>query len=184
MDEEKLRELVERAKNRDVEAFGSLYDFYVSGIYRYTYYRVGSKEDAEDLTEEVFLKALEAIGRFTWREVPFSAWLYRIARNTVVDHFRRKTRRVQVVLEEGVMAPETTEPVALVAAKLSQEEVQRAISRLTDDQQQVVILKFFVGLSNSEVANFIGKTEGAVKALQHRALESLSKILRGSQGDE
>lgn len=184
MDEEKLRELVERAKNRDVEAFGSLYDFYVSGIYRYTYYRVGSKEDAEDLTEEVFLKALEAIGRFTWREVPFSAWLYRIARNTVVDHFRRETRRVQVVLEEGVMTPETTEPVTLVAAKLSQEEVQRAISRLTDDQQQVVILKFFVGLSNSDIANFIGKTEGAVKALQHRALESLSKILKGSQGDE
>lgn len=179
MDEEKLKDLVDKAREHDPEAFGKLYDFFVDKIYRYIFYRVGRAADAEDLTEDVFMKAFEAIGRYEWREVPFSAWLFRIAHNSVTDHFRRQARKPEVVLGEMPEIPEDETAVEQYAAKMMQEQVRSAITQLTIDQQNVIILKFFAGLSNKEVASFLGKTAESVKALQHRALRSLNRILEG-----
>jgi RNA polymerase sigma-70 factor (ECF subfamily) len=182
LDEEKLKDLVDKAKEHDPEAFGKLYDLFVDKIYRYIFYRVGRAVDAEDLTEDVFMKALEAISRYEWREAPFSAWLFRIARNSVTDHFRRQARKLEVVLrEEAVEMSESQEAVEQYAAKMMQEQVRSAITQLTADQQNVIILKFYADLNNKEIASFLSKTEGSVKALQHRALQALNRILeRGS----
>lgn len=180
LDEEKLKDLVDKAREHDPEAFGKLYDLFVDKIYRYIFYRVGRAADAEDLTEDVFMKAFEAIGRYEWREVPFSAWLFRIAHNSVTDYFRRQARKPEVVLKEEVLEmPESETAVEQYAAKMMQEQVRSAITQLTIDQQNVIILKFFAGLSNKEVASSLGRTEESVKALQHRALRSLNRILEG-----
>jgi len=180
MDENKLEDLVEKAKQRDPEAFGELYDHFFDRIYRYILYRLGREADAEDLTEDVFVKVLQAIKRYESRGIPFSAWLFRIARNSVTDYFRRQARKPEVVLKEEV--PEICEsetPYKQYAAKMTQKQVRQAITQLTIDQQNVIILKFFGGLNNKEVASFLGKTEESVKALQHRALKSLNRILKG-----
>jgi len=185
MEEEKLKDLVEQAKQGDSAAFGELYDFFFDRIYRYIFYRVGMEVDAEDLTEEVFLKALQAIKRFEWRGLPFSAWLFRIAHNSVTDHFRKKGRRPETVFEEeDVRMAETETAAEQYAAKVMQEQVQTAICQLTPDQQNVIILRFFAGFSNKEVASFLSKTEEAVKALQHRGLASLNRVLKGGSKDE
>lgn len=169
--------LIRRAKGYDPKAISELYKRHVQSIYRYIYYRVGDVNVAEDLTAEVFLKALEGLERFTYRGIPFSAWLYRIAHARVMDHFRRQARREILPLDERLVATEKG-PRAMVEAKLDHKELQSAVAQLTTDQQQVVILKFVEGLSNAEVARILGKSEGAVKSLQHRALNSLQRIMR------
>ena len=169
--------LIERAKRYDRKAISELYKRHVQGIYRYVYYRVGDVNVAEDLTADVFLKALEGLEGFTYRGIPFSAWLYRIAQARVVDHFRRQAKRELLPLDERLVA--TGESLqATIEASLYHEELQSAIAQLTTDQQQVIILKFVEGLSNAEVARILGKSEGAVKSLQHRALNSLQRIMR------
>lgn len=169
--------LIERAKRYDQKAISELYKRHVQNIYRYIYYRVGDVNVAEDLTAEVFLRALEGLAGFTYRGVPFSAWLYRIAHARVMDHFRQQARRELLPLDERLVATGKG-PQAAVEARLDCEELQSAIAQLTTDQQQVIILKFVEGLSNAEAARILGKTEGAVKALQHRALNSLQRTMR------
>jgi RNA polymerase sigma-70 factor (ECF subfamily) len=169
--------LIERAKRYDQKAISELYKRHVQSIYRYIYYRVGDVNVAEDLTADVFLKALEGLERFTYRGIPFSAWLYRIAHARAMDHFRRQARREHLPLDERLVATGKG-PQAMVEARLDHEELQSAIAQLTTDQQQVIILKFVEGLSNAEVAGILGKSEGAVKSLQHRALNSLQRITR------
>jgi len=169
--------LIERAKRYDQKAISELYKRHVQDIYRYIYYRVGDVNVAEDLTAEVFLRALEGLAGFTYRGVPFSAWLYRIAHARVMDHFRQQARRELLPLDERLVATGKG-PQATVEARLDCEELQSAIAQLTTDQQQVIILKFVEGLSNAEAARILGKTEGAVKALQHRALNSLQRTMR------
>ena len=169
--------LIERANKHDPKAISELYKRHVQSIYRYVYYRVGDVNVAEDLTAEVFLKALEALEGFTYRGIPFSAWLYRIAHARITDHFRRQARREFLPLDERLVAAGKG-PQAAVEARLDHEELQSAIAQLTTDQQQVIILKFVEGLSNAEVARTLGKSEGAVKSLQHRALNSLQRIMR------
>ncbi|MFQ6058725.1 MAG: sigma-70 family RNA polymerase sigma factor [Anaerolineae bacterium] len=170
------RELIGRAKEYDPAAFAQIYERYYQGIYNYVYYRVGDPSLAEDLVADVFLKVMEGIESFTFRGVPFSAWLYRIANNLVIDYFRRQPRQPELALEEGQLAVEGG-PVEALERSLTQEELARALRGLTEDQRQVIILKFVDGLSNTEVAQILGKTEGAIKSLQHRALASLSRIL-------
>lgn len=170
------RDLILRAQAYEPGAFAEIYERYYQGIYNYTFYRVADDPLAEDLTAEVFVKALEAIDTFTFRGVPFSAWLYRIANNLVTDHFRRRPRNNHLPLEETQIATDDN-PNDMMERGFTQRELASALSMLTDEQQQVVILKFVDGLSNIEVAQVLGKTEGAIKSLQHRALASLGRVL-------
>src|SRR5438270_1764769 len=134
-------ELVERASMRDQSAFAELYNTYVDKIYKYVYYKVGNAADAEDLCEQVFLKAWEAIGRYKWCGYPFSSWLYKLAHNLVVDHYR--TRRDPMPLNDLLFTPEEpADPENALHAAVEAAELKAAIGQLTDEQQQVVALKF------------------------------------------
>ena len=170
-----VRTLVERGQRGDREALEELYLLHFDRIYSYLHLSVGNRHDAEDLTTQTFLKMLEAIGRFRWQSVPFSAWLFRIAHNLAMDHFRAQ-RRVQT--EDEVPEPpgheeSSAEEQAMDA--LGQAGMLALIERLSAEQRQVLTLKFLFGFANAEVAGILGKTEGAVKSLQHRALASLQK---------
>jgi RNA polymerase sigma-70 factor (ECF subfamily) len=169
-------ELVRRAIKRDSAAFGSLYECHLDRIYRYVFYRVGSSSEAEDLTEQVFLKAWEAIDRYEPRGAPFAAWLYRLAHNLVVDHYRGK--RVTTPLDEVADAEEVgVDVVAAVEDSLDVEEVRAAIQTLNPEYQQLIALRFLEELSHAEVAQIIGKSEGAARVIQHRALQALARAL-------
>ena len=170
-----LRRLVELAQQGDREALESLYLLHFERIYSYLHMSVGNRHDAEDLTTQTFLKMLEAIGRFRWRSAPFSAWLFRIAHNLAMDHFRT-TKRWQP--EEEVPEPAGSElPSAEDEAlqSIGRRSMLELIEDLSHDQQQVLTLKFVFNFSNGDAATILGKTEGAVKSLQHRALASLQK---------
>jgi RNA polymerase sigma-70 factor, ECF subfamily len=170
-----VRSLVERAQTGDREALEELYLIHFDRIYSYLHLSVGNRHDAEDLTTQTFLKMLEAIGRFRWQSVPFSAWLFRIAHNLSIDHFRAR-RRVQ---PEGEV-PEPAGQEESSAEQQAMESIGQAgmltlIERLSMEQRQVLTLKFLFGFANADVAGILDKTEGAVKSLQHRALASLQK---------
>ncbi len=171
------RALVEKAIARDRQAFGQLYDRFVDKIFRYIYYKVGTRTEAEDLTAQVFLKAWEAIGHYHYMDRPFAAWLYRIAHNVVVDYFR--TKRDIASLEDFPFAEDDGETLDEVTeAHLTADTIRRAISHLTTDQQRVIILRFLEGYSTEQVAQILGKQPGAVRTLQHRALAGLSGVFR------
>jgi RNA polymerase sigma-70 factor (ECF subfamily) len=168
--------LIRRAKDGDPTAFAQLYDEHQPAIYRYVLYRVGSDAVAEDLTSEVFVRLVESIDDFTYRGSPLLAWLYTIARNLVNDHHRCQGRAVVVPLDEGLQASDC-DPEAAVSQTLSQERLTAAIEQLTEDQREVILLKFMEGMDNATVAQVLDKSYGAVKALQHRGLASLQRIL-------
>jgi RNA polymerase sigma-70 factor (ECF subfamily) len=170
-----VRDLVERAQNGDRLALEELYLLHFDRIYSYLHMSVGSRHDAEDLTTQTFVRMLEAIGRFQWRSVPFSAWLFRIAHNLAMDHFRANRRwQPEEEVPESVQGEESSaEEQAL--ASLGQTSMLTLIERLSPEQRQVLTLKFVFRFSNAEAAAILGKTEGAVKSLQHRALASLQK---------
>ena len=175
-----LRRLVGLAQDGDREALEALYLLHFDRIYSYLHLSVGNRHDAEDLTTQTFLKMLEAIGRFRWRSAPFSAWLFRIAHNLAMDHFRASKRWQP---EEEVPEPEgahesSAEEEALQS--IGRKSMLRLIEDLSNEQQQVLTLKFVFNFSNGEAASILGKTEGAVKSLQHRALASLQKRISSS----
>jgi len=167
---------------RDPNAFGELYDCFVERVYRYLYFRTGSHPEAEDLTEQVFLKAWEAVGRYRWQGRPFVAWLYRLARNCHIDHVR--TQRPTTSLNNDARPIEIASPGAAVelARTLDADLLAHALSELTVDQQQVIVMKFIDGLDNEQIAQSMDKREGAIRALQMRALMSLRRVLE-SQGE-
>ena len=174
-DDGRIRDLVERAQRGDRAALEDLYLLHFDRIYSYLHMSVGSRHDAEDLTTQTFVKMLEAIGRFQWRSVPFSAWLFRIAHNLAMDHFRANRRwQPDEEILENVQGEETSaEDQAL--ASLGDTSMLELIERLSPEQRQVLTLKFVFRFSNGEAAAILGKSEGAVKSLQHRALASLQK---------
>src|SRR5919108_2108729 len=175
---EHLRDLVARGQQGDRDALEELYLIHFDRIYSYLHVSVGNRHDAEDLTTQTFLKMLEKIGSFKWQSAPFSAWLFRIAHNLAMDHFRAR-RRWQP--EEEVPEPVgDAEPSAELAAMqtIGRESMLKLIERLSPEQQQVLTLKFVFNLPNAEVAAILDKTEGAVKSLQHRALVSLQKQIQ------
>jgi RNA polymerase sigma-70 factor (ECF subfamily) len=147
-------------------------------VYRYAVARVGNVAEAEDLTEEVFLKMLGAIGGFRWKDVPFSSWLFRIAHNHIATHFRRAAQRggAPAELTED-MVDTGLSPSSVVEERITLEEVRRAADQLPEAQRDVITLRFAVGLSIAETAKALGKREGNVKALQHKAVAKLQKML-------
>ena len=174
MDIERERSLVEQAKS-EVQAFGLLYDAYYSQIYAYCLKRTASVSAAQDVTSEVFFNALKSIRQFRWRGVPFSAWLYRIAHNQVVDYFRKR-KHVSVEIDESLPA-DADDPARAAEDRLEIERLQHAASRLTRAQQEVISLRFTSDLPIAEVARIMGKSEGAIKALQHSAIVALRKVM-------
>jgi len=169
--------LVQRAKQGDEEAFAQLYEDYFDKVYRYVTIKIGDKMEAEDITQQVFLKAIRSISSFKWRGVPFSAWLFRIAHNQVVDYFRKHKKKTTVALEESMIVDDDGDPREMLDRKLDGERLAVASRKLTAAQQEVISLRFAGEMSIAEVARAMGRSEGAVKALQHSAIVSLRKIL-------
>jgi RNA polymerase sigma-70 factor (ECF subfamily) len=170
-----VRALVERAQRGDRSALEELYLLHFDRIYSYLHMSVGNRHDAEDLTTQTFVRMLEAIGRFRWQSAPFSAWLFRIAHNLAIDHFRAGWR---VRAEEDVPEPRGAEESSAedqALDSLGDAGMLDLIARLSAEQRQVLTLKFMFGFANGEVAGILGKSEGAVKSLQHRALALLQK---------
>jgi RNA polymerase sigma-70 factor, ECF subfamily len=170
--------LLERASQCDPAALAALYDQYVERIYSYIYHRVGQVELAEDLTGQVFMRMLEAVrAGQSWRS-SFSGWLYRIAHNLVIDHYRRRGRATFVDIDDVTAPSEHGEPLASVEALLESERLRQALGKVTEEQAQVVTLRFLEDLSIAETAEIMGKTEGAIKALQYRAVLALRRVMQ------
>lgn len=168
------------AAQRDPAAFGELYERYVDQIYRYAYRRVGSHIDAEDITAQTFQQALAALPSYEWRGAPFGAWLYRIAGNIIYRRGRVGAREVAVediAVYTDARPHRESDPAEIVDLDLSRAELVAAVRRLPRDQQRVIVLKFAHGLKNREIAEMMGRTEGAVKQLTHRAIVSLRRKL-------
>lgn len=167
------RSLVARAKT-DNDAFGELYSRYIDRIYNYILYRTGNREDAEDLAARTFQRALKHIPRYEDKGLPFSAWLYRIARNLVANHHRDNGRRQMVSLDEVMNLQEGDgSPERVVQMVENEETLLNAIRRLPSDRQELLLLKFLDRMPNTEIGDVLGRSEGAIKSLYHRTLQSL-----------
>lgn len=171
-------QLLDRARAYDAEALAAIYDRYEAKIFSYIYHRVGNPSVAQDLTSQVFLRMLEAIQNERAWKTSFSGWLYRIAHNLVIDHYRRRGRATQVSFDDiPALVAKTDDPEHAAERMLAAEGLRTAINRLTEEQAQVVTLRFLEDLSIAEAAATMGKTEGAVKALQYRAVMSLRRLM-------
>ncbi len=173
-DKSKTEKLVVQAVNGSTEAFGDLYIIFVEKIYRYVFYHVNNKTGAEDITGEVFLKAWRAISSCRGKENVFSAWLYRIAHNQMVDEIRKRQRRPSLELEN---VETISDPGSNTEGYSEQQELLKVIDRLPSNQRQIVILKFIEGMDTREIARIMGKSEGAIRVTQMRALSALKKEL-------
>jgi len=167
-------ELVKSAIGGDVEAFGQLYIIHIERIYRYVFYRIKDKMTAEDIVEDVFLRAWKAIGTCRGKEQTFSSWLYRIAHNLVIDSFRKKKK---ILSAEGEISKRVVIPEVEIEAEERRQELLELLDCLSENQRQVIILKFIDGLDNREIAEIMDKREGAIRVLQMRALAKLRKVL-------
>jgi len=170
------KSLIERAQKNDSEAFAQIYEEHFDKIYRYVFLRVRTQMEAEDLTQQVFLNALQSISSFKWKGAPFTSWLFRIARNQIID-YQRKSSKMQTTTLEMPMAATDPDPVDIVEQEIDIHKVKEAIGALTDLQREVISLRFAGELSTAETARIMGKKEGAVKALQHSALAALRRAL-------
>jgi RNA polymerase sigma-70 factor (ECF subfamily) len=173
---EEEAQLIRRAQAGDRQAFAGIYDRYQEAIFTYLYYRVSDQHTAEDLTADVFVKVVEKIGSYRDRGRPFLAWLYTIARNLLTDHYRQAGQLALLPLKERIIGT-TTGPAKTVEHHLATDCLRQALNHLTEAQKQVIIGKFVEDRSNREVAVLLGKTEGAVKSLQHRALNALRRAI-------
>jgi RNA polymerase sigma-70 factor (ECF subfamily) len=168
-------DLIRRAKAGEQDACAQLYEHYAPAIYRYIYFRVGDVQLAEDLQADVFVRMLEGLQRYEERGWPLSAWLYRIAHDRTIDSLRRSRKRQQIPLSawnDSYDGPEQG-----IDIRLACEELRSKLSELTDDQRQVIQLRFLADLPIQAVAQQLGRTEGSVKALQHRGLQTLARRL-------
>ena len=177
---EKIFELVSKAKEGNEPAFEELYQHYIVPIFRYIFFKVPSQKDAEDLTQIVFLKAWQALPDFQKKTNPFSSWLYKIAKNIVIDYYKKKK---EITLDKPIedlkqIKDEKANPVKIIEQKEKAEILGQLIKQLSDDQQEVIILKFIQGLSNKEMAQLMQKSEEAIRALQYRGLKALREKLK------
>ena len=181
-----IQDLVARSQQGDKTAFASLYRLHVQSVYRYLSYRLRNTSVAEDLTAEVFLRVLKKINTFEWRGIDFSAWVIRIARNVLLDHLKSSGTRLEVVgIAPGDM-PENSVPGSdlEVMDTLDREALHEALNKLRPDHQEVLYLRFLQGLSSIEVAQAMGKTEGAIRVLQFRALKQLLRTMQPNLQEE
>jgi len=174
--------LVQRAQTGDPDAFGELYDRYVDLVYRYVYYRVGSAQVAEDLTSETFLRALRRISSFTWQGRDVGAWFVTIARNLIADHYKSSRQRLELTTEDVSAvtgAPKLVQdgPEDAVLESMQNKVLLQAVKKLNAEQQECIVLRFLQGLSVAETARIMHKNDGAIKALQYRAIRSLGRLL-------
>ena len=170
-------QLLERARQFDPDALRALHNRLYEPVQRYVHFKVSDPQAGEDLTSEVFLRVLEALkqGKM-WKTTP-DAWIFGIARNVVADHYRKTRRRSEVALDERLATPDEQDATQRIIVAEQHEELAQAITRLTDEQRDVVLLRFMEGLSINDVAEVLNKTPGAVKGLQHRALRALSEAM-------
>src|SRR4051812_4553614 len=174
----RLIALVDLARGGDAEAFGQLYDHYHVSVYRFVYYRVGSVALAEDITSETFFRALRGMGSFRWQGKDFGAWLMTIARNLTTDHFKAGRTRLETTTDDMSAHDAATEgPETSVLASLTNEALLGALTELPHEQQECLVMRFLQGLSIAETAGVLGRSEGAVKQLQLRAVRNLAKLL-------
>ncbi len=171
------RAIVDAAIAGDEAALAELYNLYFPRVYRYILARVGNPYDAEDLTEEVFLRVLDAIGRFQWREAPFSAWLFRIAHNAVISQRRKEGARGRSSPLSEALPVDSQGPEEMVANRLALNEVMKAADTLPEAQRRVIGYRFAAGLTVAETARAMGKGEGNVKVIQHKAIAKLREML-------
>ena len=169
-------ELVRRAQQYDEDALRQLYETYYPKIYNYAFLQMGDVPAAEDLASDVMLKMIESIQSYQFRGLPFGAWVFRIARNRLIDLHRRRKRRGEVDLSE-TLTTALANPQVLAERALERGQLQVAMKHLTDEQRHVIVLKFIEGYDNRSVGKIMGRSEGAVKSLQHRALGALRRIL-------
>ena len=175
--------LVRRAQQGNKEAFAQLYQTHFDKIYRYMILRIRNKAEAEDMTQQVFVRALKSIPSFKWKGIPFSSWLFRIAHNLVVDYIRKEQKRPTVPFEESLTESDSN-PQLEAERRLDIERLISATRQLTEAQREVISLRFAGGLSVAEVAKAMGKSQGAVKALQHSAIVALRKTLPAGEDSE
>ncbi len=171
--------LIKKAQKGEKEAFGLLYDKYIDQIYRFVYLKTNNKQDSEDLSQQIFLNAWENIKNYQPKGFPFSSWLYKIARNLIVDYYR--TKKVNLDLEDASEKEydffSKGDLELDLETKIEIEKVKKVILQLPSEQQNLIIMKFIEELSNKEIAQILNKSEGAIRVLQHRALKQLKKIL-------
>jgi RNA polymerase sigma-70 factor (ECF subfamily) len=175
-----VADLVARAQSGDADAFGLLYDRYLDLVYRYIYYRVGGVALAEDLTSETFLRALRRIDSFTWQGRDFAAWLVTIARNLIADHYKSGRYRLEITTDDilDAASPQPADsPENQVLEALTNRTLLEAVKQLNPEQQECIVLRFLQGLSVNETALVMEKNDGAIKALQYRAVRALARLL-------
>ena len=173
--------LVQRAVDRDRAAFTALYDNCIDKVYRHVYYRVSNRIDAEDITQEVFIKAWKAIDKYKRTGAPFVAWLIAIAHNLIIDYYRAKKNFASLEEADARGQIDGANPEAMAEAMFKQNDVRDAISKLKEEKQKVILMRFIDGFSYREIANFMGKSEGAIRVIQYRALNDLRDMLMSSE---
>lgn len=168
--------LIARAQKGGRDAFGKLYDHYLPKIYRFVFLKVTNREEAEDICHQVFLSAWQNIHSYQEVGYPFSSWLYRIARNAVIDFYRTKKQHTD--LEDVVdLIPSDADTSAQTEATLASERVLRAMARLNEDQRELLVMRYVEELDNKEIKSILGKSEGAIRILQFRAIKNLQRVL-------
>jgi RNA polymerase sigma-70 factor (ECF subfamily) len=171
--------LARRAGSGEAEAFGVLYDRYVDAVYRYVFYRVRNEAEAEDVTSDVFMRALRAIPKYEPRQA-FLAWLYRIARNAVIDRSRRQTARQQVSFEDALAHPnadQVVNPDAGLLAGSDASVVRVAMQQLTPLQQEILVLRYVEGYDTKTISKLVGKRDGTIRGIEFRALSALRALI-------
>jgi RNA polymerase sigma-70 factor (ECF subfamily) len=169
-------EIVRRAQSFDEDALKSLYEAYYPKIYGYAFLQMGDVQAAEDLASDVMLKMIESIKSYQFKGLPFGAWVFRIARNRLIDLHRRRKRRGEVDLSE-TLAGTLASPLSMAERALERGQLQVAMKHLTDEQRQVIVLKFIEGFDNRSIGRIMGRSEGAIKSLYHRTLVQLREVL-------
>lgn len=175
--------VIRRAQKGNPESFGDLYDHYSPQIYRFIFLKVSDKHEAEDLSHEVFLSAWQNIDNYDYRGLPFSSWLYRIARNRVIDHYRARKETVSIddVSESAFQVIEAIEHD--LDQQIDLTKIKAALQQLSEEQQNIIILRFIEDLTPSEIAAIINKSEGAIRLAQHRAIKKLKIILNNKESN-
>ena len=177
-------QLIQRSQQGDTQAFGDLYERYAARVFRYLYAHLDNRLDAEDLTEDVFLRVWKSLGGYQEQGVPFLAFLFRVARNALIDHYRRSGKnQAETSIEDMQLSEPGTGPVEAVAALLEHQQLRAMLTELREDYRTVLVLRFLSELTPEETAHAMGRSAGAVRVLQHRALAALRSMMESGAGE-